>query len=361
MLDFRRRGRPAALLALPLAGALLLTACGSGSAGTTADTASGGEIPGITEELISAAQTEGGVVVYGGGHTRDTLELLQQRMQERFGLQVTFTREDSGNIANAISSELASGRVNADVVSLTDPATMQAWAEDGVITDAGPANLDAFVDGIDDPATPQLPYSQIPLGIMYNSARTDRAALPETWNELATGDSGRIVTSDPSASGTALSFYTMLEGLHGEQWMAGLAARDPIVSDSSLALPQLVLTGEADLGVPAIESAVVSAAAAGEPLAIAYPTDGVPIFTSEIAMLADAPHPSAAALTVRYHVSEEFQTALAEIGGRSVLDGVPAPPGTEDLSDRTLLTTSVEEVAATRDELRATFDRLFGR
>lgn len=360
MRDPQRRGRWTALLAVPLAAAFL-AGCGGGGAGGGANAVSGGEIPGITQELIDAAQAEGGVVLYGGGHTRPTLELLQQRMQERFGLQVTFTREDSGNIANAISSELASGRVNADVVSLTDPATMQSWARDGVITDAGVANLDTFVAGLDDPATPQLPYSQIPLGIMYNSANTDPATLPKTWTELATRDAGKIVTSDPSASGTSLSFYAMLQELHGEQWMANLAARQPIVTDSSLALPQLVLTGEAALGVPAIESAVISAAASGEPLAIAYPTDGVPVFTSEIAVLSDAPHPNAAALTVRYHLSEEFQTALTEIGGRSVLKGAPVPPGVEDLSDRKLLTVSVDEIATTRDQLRATFDRLFGR
>ena len=360
MRDSQRRGRWAAVPALLLAGALL-AGCGGGAAGGGTDAASGGEIPGITQELIDAAQAEGGVVVYGGGHTRETLELLQQRMQDRFGLEVTFTREDSGNIANAISSELASGRVNADVVSLTDPATMQSWAQDGVITDSGVANRDTFVEGIDDPATPQLPYSQIPLGIMYNSANTDPATLPQTWTELATRDAGTIVTSDPSASGTALSFYAMLQELHGEQWMANLAARQPIVTDSSLALPQLVLTGEAALGVPAIESAVTEAATSGEPLAIAFPTDGVPVFTSEVAVLSDAPRPNAAALTVRYHVSEEFQTALTEIGGRSVLEGAPAPPGAEDLSNRNLLTISVDEVAGTRDQLRATFDRLFGR
>jgi iron(III) transport system substrate-binding protein len=355
----RWRGRTAALLTFPLAAAVL-AGCGSGT-GVGAGTAVGGEIPGITEELISGAQAEGGVVLYGGGHTREALELLQERMQERFGLQVTFTREDSGNIANAISAELASGRLNADVVSLTDPATMQAWSDEGVIADAGVANLDAVVEGLDDPSNAQLPYSQIPLGIMYNSARTEASALPPTWAELATGDFGRMVTSDPSASGTALSFYAMLTKLYPDGWLDDLAAREPIVTDSSLALPQLVLTGETDIGIPAIESAVLSAAAGGEPLAIAYPTDGVPVFASEIAMLAKAPHPNAAALTVRYHLSDEFQRALAEQGARSVLEGVPPPPGSQDISNRKLLTTSVKEVAAVRDDLRGTFDQLFRR
>ncbi|MEQ3554261.1 extracellular solute-binding protein [Pseudonocardia nematodicida] len=358
MFDCRRRRRLASLLAIPMIG-VLLAACGGGAGG--GGDATGDEIPGIGDDLISAAQAEGGVVLYGGGHTQDGLELLQERMQERFGIQVTFTRDDSGSVANAISSELASGRLNADVVSQTDQAAMQAWADDGVIRAVDVANADRIVDGLHDPAAPQLPYMQIPLGIMYNSARTDPAGIPGTWTELAAEDRGRIVTSDPSASGTALTFYALLDRLHGPEWMAGLADRGPIVSDSSLALPQLVLTGEATLGVPAIESAVLSAAATGEPLAVAYPSDGVPVIASEVAALTDAPRPNAAELTVRYHLSEEFQQAMAETGGRSVLDGLPAPPGAEDFGDRPLLTAQVAAIAEVRDDLRARFDGLYRR
>lgn len=359
----RSARRLTACLALPMT-VVLLAACGngspdsaSGSGGDSADAA----IEGISQELIEAAQEEGGVVLYAGGHTRPGLEVLQERMQELFGIQVTFTREDSGATANAISAELASGTVNADAVSLTDPGTMQAWAEEGVIADADVPNLDDVSEGLDDPDNPQVPYSLVPLGIMYNSANTDAEDLPTTWEELASEDFGAIISADPGASGTALAYYTMIAGLHGDEWLEQLAERQISVTDSSLALAQLVLTGEADIGIPAIESAVISAAEEGEPLEIAFMEDGVPSFASELAMLADAPHPNAAKLLVQYHLSEDFQTALAEKGGRSVLAGGPQPPNGADLSDATLLTADLAEIESRGSEVVARFAELFNR
>ncbi|TFV61944.1 extracellular solute-binding protein [Geodermatophilus sp. DF01-2] len=363
MFTMRPSRRLLTCLAAPTA-AVLVSACGNGSSDVAA---AGGEgdasttCEGISDELVAAAQEEGGAVVYGGGHTRAGLELLQQKMQEEFGLDITFTREDSGAIANSISAELASGSLNADVVSLTDPATMQQWAEEGVIVDAEVPNADDIIEGLDDPATPQVPYSLVPLGIMYNSATTDAADLPTTWEQLAAEYPGAIVTSDPGASGTALAFYTMLTDLYGEEWLEQLAERQVAVTDSSLALAQLVLTGEADIGIPAIESAVIGAAQEGEPLEIAYMEDGVPTFTSELAMLADAPHPNAAQLVVQYHLCEDFQAALAEQGGRSVLVDGPQPPEAADLSDATLLTTSLEEISTRGEDVTARFAELFDR
>jgi iron(III) transport system substrate-binding protein len=355
--------RVSSLLALPLS-VVLVAACGNGSepaAEGDGEAAGAAEIEGISEELITAAQEEGEVVIYAGGHTRPGVELLQERMQELFGIDVTFTREDSGAIANSISAELASGQLNADVVSLTDPGTMAEWAEDGVITDADVPNLDALIEGLDDPDNPQVPYSLVPLGIMYNSANTDAADLPSTWEEFANSAEGTIVSADPGASGTALAFYTTLTGLYGNEWFEQLAERDVIVTDSSLALAQLVLTGEADIGVPAIESAVISAAQEGEPLAIQFMEDGVPTFTSELAMLADAPHPNAAELLVQYHLSEDFQSALAELGGRSVLEGGPQPAEGADLSEATLLPADMEEIGTRGDQVAARFAELFNR
>lgn len=351
----------AGIFLLPLA-TVLLTGCGTGAPTSSGGGGGGGaDIPGISAELIADAQAEGGVVLYAGGHTRPSLDLLAERMQELFGVQVTFTREDSGAIANSVSAELASGSLNADVVSLTDAATMQDWADQGVITDADVPNLDDVTEGLDDAASPQVPYSLVPLGIMYNSAQTDPDELPSTWEELATGDFGTIVTSDPGASGTALSYYTMLDELYGPEWLENLAQRQPIVTDSSLALAQLVLTGEADLGIPAIESAVLSAAEEGEPLDIAYMEDGVPVFATEVAALTDAPHPSAARLLMQYHLSEDFQAALVDQGGRSVLTEAAQPPNAADLSEATLLSTTLQDVQTRGPDVVAAFAELFGR
>lgn len=340
----------AALLATMLVS--LLASCGGG----------GGTVDAPEGSLVAKAQEEGEVVLYAGGHTRDSVELLADEFEEKYGITVTFVRDDSGAVAQKIQSELAGGGLNADVVSLTDTPTMIGWGEEGVTTPVDIPNRDQIIADLDDPDTPHVPIALVPLGIMYNGATLDASKVPGTWDELASGPAGLSLSmSDPNASGTALQFVHMLTELKGEDYFAELAGRNPAVVESSLTLSQLVLTGEADVAAPALEPLVLRAAAGGEPLEIVYPEDGVPVFTSDIAALAEAPHPNAAALLVRFQLSEEFQqTAVEESGARSVLQGVAPPEGARDLSELELLSPDYDALSKDAEQLRSRFTELFG-
>lgn len=344
-----RRGAPLAAATLL---SLALTACGGG----------GGTVDAPEGSLVAKAQEEGEVVLYAGGHTRESVELLAAEFEEQYDIQVTYVRDDSGAIAQKVQAEMAGGGLNADVVSLTDTPTMIEWSADGITTGVDVPNRDQIIEGIDDPDAPHVPIAMVPLGIMYNGANLDASQAPSTWDDLAAGQSGReLVMSDPNASGTALQFVHMLTQLKGEDYFTRLADRGPTVVDSSLTLSQLVLTGEADVAAPALEPLVLRAAAEGEPLEIAYPEDGVPVFTSDIAALADAPHPNAAALLVRFQVSEEFQqTAVEEAGARSVIQGIAPPEGAADLSELKLLNPDYDVLSEKSEQLRARFTELFG-
>lgn len=339
-----------------LTAVLLLAACGTSQSNRNDKNSEA--VKGISPSLVKAAQKEGGVVIRAGGHTRPVLEALQKDMQNKFGIRMQFTRVDSSKVVNAVSAELASGNVSTDVVSLTDPGAMQKWNTDGVLADAGISNLDDMEDGMHAEGENQIAYSFVPLGVMYNSSNTKTKDVPTTWEELSKQDFGKVITSNPNASGTALAFYTALDGMYGEQWVKDFSTHNPTVTDSSLALAQLVLTGEDDLGIPAIESAVSDAAKQGEPLKIAFMKDMVPTFPTEIAVLNDAPHPNAAKLLVQYHLSEEFQNELVKMGGRSVLKNAPTPPNSIDLSDYKIVPVSLADIAKRGDAVSAYFKKL---
>lgn len=349
---------------------VLVTACGggggdgdttpaaSGDSGSTTPSepaGSGVSAEDFDADLVEAAQEEGDVVIYAGGHTRPGLELIEAEFEEAFGIPVTSVREDSGGVVQSIEAELESGSLNADVVSLTDAPTMFRWADEGTTTEVDLPNAGDLLDGFYDDTTPQAPYSVVAMGIMYNDSTSE---APTSWADFATGEEGAIVASDPSASGTALMFFHLMEQIIGEDWMDDLADREVAVTESSLSLSQLVVTGEADFGLPAIESAVISAAQEGEPLVTAFPEEGVPAFASELAALADATNPAAAELLVQFHLNADVQQALTEIGARSILDDAPQPDGGADLSGIELVTPDYAALEDDAEEIRDRFDEL---
>jgi iron(III) transport system substrate-binding protein len=351
--------------------ALLATACGDAGDGGDATPAAGtdegavtdgnGEASGVSAddfdaELVEAAQEEGQVVLYAGGHTRPGLEQLTADFEETFGISVTSNREDSGSIVQSVEAELEAGNLNADLVSLTDAPSMLRWAAEGVITEVDVPNADQITDGFYETGEPMVPYSLVALGIMYNDAANE---APTSWDEFAESQEGRIILANPSASGTALMFFHMMDDLAGPEWLENLAERDVTVTDSALTLSQMTVTGEADYGAPAIESAVLSAAEEGEPLVTAFPEEGVPAFTSQLAVFEEATNPAAAELFLQFHLHPDVQASLTELGARSVLDDAPEPDDGADLSQHEVYAPDYEQLDAEAEELRERFDELF--
>lgn len=334
-----------------------ITGQGSGAGQTTAG-GEGDETCGADPGLVAAAQEEGEVVLFGGGHTREGGEAVAEMFEDAYGISVTVNRQPSGDVIQQVEASLEAGAVVADVVSLADVSTFIRWDEEGIITDAEVPNVDQLIDGIVDPSRASLPYAVSPLGIVYNSARTDPSEAPTSWAEFSDLGGKVLAHANPSTSGTALSFMYMAAKAAGDAYYDGFKGQDILITDSALALNQLVLTGEADYGAPAIEAEVARAKANGEPLEIIYPSEGVPVFSSELAALTEAPHPNAAKLLVQYHLCEEYQENVAELGGRPALVGVASPEGLPDMADWTIVTVDVNELGTRRDALVQQFEAI---
>lgn len=347
-----RRTTTSRLGAATLAAALTAVAAGCGGDDPSAEAAS--DIPGITPELIEAAQEEGGVVLYGGGHSREHSELLKQRMQELFGVEVTYTRSDSGTTVNSVNAELDAGELNVDVVSAADPFAFAEWSSRGAVRAIEVSTQDQIPEVMDTTDTPEVAVIQSPMGIVYNSANTDEGDVPQAWSDLAASDL-KVVSGDPSSSGSAAAFYTLLASEFGDDLFGWVGANDPFVTDSSLAITQLVLTGEADIGVPGLESAVLASAAGGEPVVMAYPDGPIPTIVTFGVVMSDAPHPNAAELLLRYNLSEEFQRELSTIGSRGVLEGMPTPEGAAEVDESRYVAVTPEQLESDIEGVRARF------
>lgn len=341
--------RFAALSAAACSAALVLSACGGGTAGST-DDLPGYEIEGLDADLIQAAAEEGQVFLRTGAHTPGTLEQLEDDMMELFGIQLTVAREATSEVYSAVEAERESGNIQTDVVGLSDSTAFAQLASDGAVGDAEVPNRDLIPDEFDPDDTPYIPYSMTAIGVMYNTANTEPDSLPDTWEDFASTDL-RVLTANPSASGTALGFYSSINEQY-PTFIEDFGSTDPNVTDSALSLAQMVLTGEVDAAIPAVEGEVRTLAGEGEPLAVKFMEGPVPTNLSYLGTLAEAPNPNAAKLLVQYQLTEEFQMAIAE-NGRPVLEGVELGEGIEDLEGRfaPVLSETLEENADTAREL----------
>lgn len=351
----RRPVRPRAAAVAVLATAIAIAGCSAPESSSQ----SAEDLPTDQEELVAAAQEEGAVSIGAGGHTREQVELLASSFEDEYGIKVTFVRASGGDIAQQLQAQLSAESLQFDVVSLNDEATLSTWSEEGVLADPELENREELLEPL---ATPEdaahVPFTWAAMGYSYNEASTDPASLPTSWTELAQ-QPGVFAVANPNSSGAALTFVAAMEQIEPE-FFPTLGKSQTLISDSALALTQLVATGEADFGIPGIEADVATAANAGEPLAMGYPKGDIGVLTSFIAPLADAPHPAAARLLVQYQMSEEFQNIQAGIGSRAVLTDADVPEGAEELSEDRLVVIQADELSAQKEELLAVFSEAMG-
>ncbi len=303
------------------------------------------------QSLIDAAKKEGVVLMYAGGHTREGATEVAAQFEKKYGIRVEFTRKGTGEVAKMVEAERQTGNSRGDVISVSDRGLTIHWCRDGVLAKIQIPNAGAIPKEMIGHDGCSVTYSLGPLGIMYNTRTVKPADLPKKWSDLLDPKwKGKIVHADPSYSGTSLTFVNALTRAFGPKYYQELGKNKLLAVQSSLAVPQMVLSGEALLGIPAIESLIAVAKEKGEPLGMIYPTDGVVGSGSDLAVLAKAPHPNAARLLVNFHLSDEMQKDFVRNGGRSVNAKIAAPKDTPATSSLKFLWADVPWLADHRAE-----------
>lgn len=281
----------------------------------------------ITPELIEAAQAEGSVVLYTGAHTRSQFTNLIKRFEETYGITVEGTRKPTWDTMTMIAAEQQADNIRADIVGVADLAALELLRSEGLLAKYQPENADDVYEVLQVPEGDAVPFTFLLLGIAYNTDKVTGDMVPDSWQELAGTDwDGRVAHGNPATSGTAAGFVQTVTSIAGWELYEKLGEEGMLLQDSSTAVAQLVVTGEALVALPGVESQAVPMSAKGEPIAMSYPSEGVPMNAYYLAMLKDAPHPNAARLLLAFHLMEETQQYLVdELASRPVLTGVTPP------------------------------------
>lgn len=312
---------------------------------------------GLPAELLAAAKKEGTVVIYTGGHTREQITELAKRFEQEHGIKVQATRKPTGDILQMLAAEQKAGAVRADVIAVADLAALDYLRNEGLLDKYLPPNAGEVVESLVAPGGDSVPFTLNVLGIAYNKAKVPADKAPKAWRDLADPFfSGKVAHGNPATSGTTAGFVNAVTRIVGWDLYRTLGAGGMLVQDSATALAQLVVTGEALVALPGVEPQVLDAQKRGEPLAMAYPVEGVPVNAYYVSVAKGAKNPSAARLFVAYHVADETQRFLNDrLASRSVLKHVAPPTGLPKVSEVNVVTPDFAWLAKNRKQMLEQF------
>jgi iron(III) transport system substrate-binding protein len=200
-----------------------------------------------------------------------------------------------------------------------------------------------------------------PYVIAYNTQKVSKGDAPRRWRDLLDPRwKGKLVHAHPGYSGVVLTgMLGLLGAVGGWDYYAALTRNNPLVVQSAEDPPMKVAGGEAWVGV-AGEYNFYRTVKKGNPVEIVFPEEGLPFVVSPNAILAKAPHPSAAKVFTDFLFGKEAQQILADDGLYVPNEDVAYPKDKRALKELKLIKVDPEEMQRRDDEIKKKFRELFG-
>jgi iron(III) transport system substrate-binding protein len=258
--------------------------------------------------------------------------------------------------------EAAAGVKTVDVIHTSDAGHFVLLKEKGMLLKYAPQGTAALPAGFRDKDGFYFGMRATLSVIADNPKLISDKDAPRTWKDLLNPKwKGKMVSAHPGYSGIIMTHVLALVNLYGWDYFRDLAKNSLHVVQSANDPAGVVASGERPVGVNGAEYFYYKTQKQGNPIKIIYPSEGVPLVVSPVAVAKDAPHPNAAKLFVDYIFSKESQQLLADKEG--LYTGHPQvtyPADKPKLKDLKLLSVEADELEKRNAEIKKRFIEYFG-
>ncbi len=314
------------------------------------------------EDLVDLARKEGKVVWYTSVAS-SVAEIVGKAFEDKYRIKVDVVRTGSERVLTRFLQEAQAGVRSADVLHTSDAGDFVLLKQKGFLMKYRPEGTESF------PAWFRMDKDEtyfawraslcVP---MYNTRLVKSGEAPTGWMDLLDAKwKGKIVIGHPNYSGIILTCMAALTKLFGWEYYQKLKENAVMIRQSANDPPTVVATGERVVGGNGAEYYAYDLKAHGNPIAIVYPKEGIPLVVSPTAIAKSAPHPNAAKLFTNFIFSKGVQQLLVTEGGLyEPHPGVTYPSDKPPLDKLKLLTTTPDELAKRNKEINERFTSIFG-
>ena len=320
-------------LLLALVMVLSLCACGNSAPAATEAPAAEPAAEPAADDLVSLAQAEGELVVYGSCE-EEYLAAACENFEKLYGIKTTYQRLSTGEVQAKIEEE--NGNPSADVWfgGTTDPYNVVAG--EGLLEAYEAENASHLLSDMyrDKDGYWYGIYKGI-LGFMVNTDELTRLNLeaPQDWQDLLKPEyKGLIWLSNYNTAGTAkLVINTMIQKYghdEGIQYLVDLDKNIEVYTKSGSGPSKNVGTGECVIGIGFLHDGITQIIDNGyDNVQLVIPSSGTSFEIGATAIFKGAKHPNAAKLWIEYALSPDCVNIAKDNGSYQflVIDNAEQP------------------------------------
>jgi len=267
-------------------------------------------------EAFDAGGPSGRIVIYTSIY-QDVIESLDWALQRQFpNVRVDFIYGGTGHIRSRVVTEIAEGRLGADMLLVAEPSFSLELKEKGVLHPFMSRSAPMLAFDFDESGY-WYPVRISNMVLAFNPDLHDRDSLPNSFYSFARDPNvrGAISMSNPITSGTAKAAITALRDRYGYGFFEALGRQGIAIESSAVALSRLE-RGEHKIIMVLEEAVLRKRQEEMSRLEVIYPTDGTIIIPSTVMVVADkwsASHNThVAEIIADWFLSQEGQNAIVE-------------------------------------------------
>lgn len=261
--------------------------------------------------LLQAARAEGQFLYYTT-NLEDNERAALEEFRKDTGIRSEVVRLNGSRMYERVMTEASGNKLAADLINLSDFVLMQNVVDKNILVrhrvqswDAIPADL-KHPDGL---FYVQNRYAKI-LG--YNTARVKKEDAPKSWKDLLDPRfRGAVGIQEANSGGIGWTTAMLQRQVVDPQYWQKLAANRPKLYTGLTQASEDVARGELFVAemLPAQGRAMLDA---GAPIALAFPSEGIPASAILTGVTATAKNPNAAKLYLNWILSKRGGTVIAE-------------------------------------------------
>ena len=193
--------------------------------------------------------------------------------------------------------------------------------------------------------------------------RTDKVAAanrPKTWSDLLDQKyKGMMVMPDPNFTAIQLNVVGMLSQKFGWKFYEGLRKNDTMIVQGHQQVYKTLQQGERLIGAEGSDPRTFNGGKDVPNMTMIYPTEGVFVVCSPVAVIKNARNPNAAKLFAEFMLSETAQKIIAANAIHSPRADIPPPTGQPALKDVKFIPIDLDYIEKNAKALKNKFSEIF--
>lgn len=316
------------------------------------------------QDIVDLARRDGKVVWYTSV-ALEVAEVVAKAFEGRYRIKVDVVRTGSERVLTRVLQEDKAGVKNVDVIHTSDAGHFVLLKEKGLLMPYRPEGTDEFPRWFRLDTQGEGAYFVWRASLctpMYNTRIVRAEDAPTGWMDLlAPKWKGKLVMGHPGYSGIIMTCVAALTKLYGWEYFEKLKANDVMIRQSANDPPTVVAAGERSVGANGAEYYAYGLRIRGNPVAIVYPKEGIPLVESPSAIARFSPRPNAAKLFTNFIYSRGVQQLLVDETGLYVPHPTAKYPADKPkLEQLKLLQMKPDELEKRSEEIKERFTKIFG-